>query len=54
MNERRQIGPTLFFQISQPTVGDHFATPSGVVEVLEIIASPEDGGWLFIVGPSRP
>jgi hypothetical protein len=54
VNDRRQIGPSLYFQTTQPAVGDRFRTVDGrEVEVLDITPDPEDGGWLFTVEPSR-
>jgi hypothetical protein len=46
---RVQIGPTLWFQLTEPRVGDWIRTHDGERKIVEVTASPEDGGWLFTV-----
>lgn len=50
---RRQIGPTLYFQTTQPYVGERIRTHDGEAEIVDVTPSPEDGGWLFTVEPTR-
>lgn len=48
-NGRRQVGPTLYWQIPQPKMGELVKTGEGWAGIIEITADPADGGWLFVV-----
>lgn len=50
---RVQVGATLYFQPSEPRLGDWIATRDGDAKIIEVTHSPEDGGWLFVVEAKR-
>jgi len=45
----RQIGPTLFWMLEAPRVGEQFRTRFGRWAVLSVEHSPQDGGFLVVV-----
>jgi hypothetical protein len=49
MRDRVQVGATLYFQTTEPRVGALISTLQGEVRIIEVVESPEDGGWLFFV-----
>jgi len=46
---RLQVGPTLYWQATEPTIGQQIQTSDGRARIVSTEASPEDNGWLFTV-----
>jgi hypothetical protein len=53
MSDRVQLGATLYFQTTEPTVGQRIQTRDGEAIIQTVTESPQDGGWLFTVEHER-
>jgi hypothetical protein len=49
MTPRVQIGETLYWQMTEPTIGQQIQTRDGQAIIRTAEQSPEDNGWLFTV-----